>query len=251
MGKVVGLIGSASGKIGNLVYAVTNGIQTARVYQPIVANPKTTAQSLQRAKGNLCGQLSGMVSRECILGLGGNARIRRGEFLRNLLRKCTAQVIDGDITAKLYPADIVFSRGDVEPVVYLGNPTLTASSLTVTVSRRTGVTDEQANAALTQIIVVFADELGRFRATMQKVISTPVTSSSVTFDFVSVTGTFYAYLYVVPIATIDGSRMTVNGEEVMPGTAELSAVLSLNAATTPLKWGDSVYASETRYPAVP
>ena len=43
-------IGNGSGKVGNLVVATRAGDQITRVYQPRVANPKSYAQMLQRAK---------------------------------------------------------------------------------------------------------------------------------------------------------------------------------------------------------
>lgn len=53
MAKIVGLIGSGHGKLGNSVMTVRRGIQIARVYQPVVANPKSARQQLSRAKMRL------------------------------------------------------------------------------------------------------------------------------------------------------------------------------------------------------
>lgn len=50
MAKAVGLIGSLKGKVGNTVFATRRGTQIARVYQPVVANPKSSRQALSRAK---------------------------------------------------------------------------------------------------------------------------------------------------------------------------------------------------------
>lgn len=50
MGKNVGLIGGVSGKVGTMVFATRRGVQITRVYQPIVANPKSKRQLLSRAK---------------------------------------------------------------------------------------------------------------------------------------------------------------------------------------------------------
>lgn len=49
MGKNnAGILGQFTGKIGNVVGAVSRGVQTTRVYQPIVNNPKTAKQIQQR-----------------------------------------------------------------------------------------------------------------------------------------------------------------------------------------------------------
>lgn len=247
MAKVVGLIGGTSGKVGNVVYAVSNGVQTARIYQPIVANPKTTAQILQRAKANLVGQLSSMVSKACIVGLGGNARERRSAFLRNALLKATASTSSGRVQAKLQPSDIVFSRGDVEPVVFPGTPTMTTTSLTFNVERRAGVTDEQADSSATQIIVLFADELGRYRSSMSQVVATPATSAPVVFNFVPVTDRFYAYVYLVPIS-LRGARMSTVMEEIDPSAESIDADVVLNSGLVSLDYGDSIFLRSIEYP---
>lgn len=53
MAKITGLIGSGHGKLGNTVMTVRRGQQIARVYQPVVANPKSARQQLSRAKMRL------------------------------------------------------------------------------------------------------------------------------------------------------------------------------------------------------
>lgn len=53
MAKIVGLVGSLHGKLGNTVMTVRRGAQIARVYQPVVANPKSARQQLSRAKMRL------------------------------------------------------------------------------------------------------------------------------------------------------------------------------------------------------
>lgn len=50
MAKIVGLVGTMSGRIGNMVYSKKNGITIARSYQPQVANPNTQMQVYTRAR---------------------------------------------------------------------------------------------------------------------------------------------------------------------------------------------------------
>lgn len=90
MAKNVGLIGSLQGKLGNAVFYVSNGVQVSRVYQPVVANPNTSLQIAQRAKMALAGRLSKITPIVALAGLGGdNKRIRRGEFVKELIRAST------------------------------------------------------------------------------------------------------------------------------------------------------------------
>lgn len=49
MGKInQGILGGVSGKVGSVVGASWKGIPTVRVHQPIVSNPKTADQTIQR-----------------------------------------------------------------------------------------------------------------------------------------------------------------------------------------------------------
>ena len=58
MAKLYGISGKATGKKGDTVFAVRNGEQIIRQYNPIVGNPKTEAQVDNRAKLKLLSQLA-------------------------------------------------------------------------------------------------------------------------------------------------------------------------------------------------
>lgn len=62
MAKVYGINGVATGKLGNQVFAIRNGEQIARQYQPVVSNPNTEAQVGVRARLKLMSQLSASVA---------------------------------------------------------------------------------------------------------------------------------------------------------------------------------------------
>lgn len=62
MAKIYGINGVITGKLGAAVYAVRNGEQISRQYQPVVANPSTEAQIAARAKLKLMSQLSAVMA---------------------------------------------------------------------------------------------------------------------------------------------------------------------------------------------
>lgn len=113
MGKFVGLIGTISGKVGNVVFVKGDkGTSYGRTYQPVVANPKTVGQVDQRAKMNLVGRMSQVTPYEVLLGMGGNKRMRRSEFNKLLLSAATIdRSVPGSIVAKIAPGEIMFSKG--------------------------------------------------------------------------------------------------------------------------------------------
>lgn len=62
MAKTIGISGPTSGKLGGQVYAVRNGEQIVRAYQPYVSNPSTINQVKNRAKMKLLSQLSASIA---------------------------------------------------------------------------------------------------------------------------------------------------------------------------------------------
>lgn len=62
MAKIYGINGVITGKLGAAVYAVRNGEQISRQYQPVVSNPSTSLQVAARAKLKLMSQLSAVMA---------------------------------------------------------------------------------------------------------------------------------------------------------------------------------------------
>lgn len=112
MGKLVGLVGTISGKIGTMVYSKgKGGITYGRAYQPQVSNPKTLGQTYQRVKMNLVGRMSQVTPAEVLVSLGSDKRECRSEFNRLLLGVATVENSGSNPIAKIAPEDVVFSKG--------------------------------------------------------------------------------------------------------------------------------------------
>lgn len=62
MGKIQGIVGCISGKMGNAVFRQRNGETVISQYQPIVKNPNTLAQQNARAAFKLATQLSAIMA---------------------------------------------------------------------------------------------------------------------------------------------------------------------------------------------
>lgn len=114
MSKSTNGLGQFRGKLGGVVYAVRNGQQIVRAYQPVVANPKSTEQRLQRAKGVLAGKLSHLIPASVIVGMNGGSKTgRRAMFNKNLLDSIVSEiaVTTGDAKATLVPDMLLLSNG--------------------------------------------------------------------------------------------------------------------------------------------
>lgn len=251
MSKVVGLIGSASGKLGNVVYAVVNGIQTARVYQPNVSNPKSQGQILQRAKGNLVGRLSSFVPPIALLGLGGNPRVRRSRFLRQSLLAATAVMVDGVARAKIAPEDVQFSYGDVAPVFRLSvitaaNPNVLSVTMTAAGTAQQSEIDAQSGRLIAIIFRLEDNELIEC-VTMPMNKPTAPSASVATLMPVQYSGAYAAEVFYVPMRTPNGDALSVYGKSVGIEDEDLGAVLQVNESAFAFDYGSSVYLGEAEY----
>lgn len=139
MAKIVGFVGTGSGRVGNVVLSKgPNGLTISRSYQPVVANPRTDAQLNQRAKVNLAGRVSKLVPAEAISGLSmGSNRLNRQEFLANLIKSCVVSKVSGVFQASVAPERVVFSHGTETPAASMGTIAVTANTVTLPLSNVT------------------------------------------------------------------------------------------------------------------
>lgn len=117
MSVLISAMGKQRGKIGGMVCRQVPGVGTvATEYQPMVRNPRTIAQTKQRNKMNLAGQLSKHTPYEFIAGLDTNRRIARSTFVSNLLKYIGVDN-QNPLSASLLFEYVEYSKG---PSVNLG-----------------------------------------------------------------------------------------------------------------------------------
>ena len=243
MGKIVGLIGSASGKIGNVVYSVTNGVQTARIYQPVVYNPKSNLQTIQRAKGNLAGRISSFTPRTAIMGLGSNNRARRGAFLSNLLLRATVDATTNGYKARIDNPDVLFSRGAV--MLSILNPSVTALANYLTVNLSGASTsmipvDVYAAMQTRLVAMVYDNTTQELVEVITSIANKPTqTGSASTTMITSHPEGYYADIYAIPMSTADGSAITISSGLAMKDDETIAASLSVNSNSIVFKYGKS------------
>ena len=144
MARIYGLNGTLRGRQGNNVFAVQNGTQIVRAYQPVVANPRTSAQQLIRARFSLAGKISGFTPSFAVSGMRGNsARSRRAAFVSALSKAATAVAIQGGYQAILPFVNFTFSQGSIAKWSQDITPTAALAAngqITVTVPGMTTIT---------------------------------------------------------------------------------------------------------------
>lgn len=246
MAKTTIGLGQFSGRVGGVVYAVQAGRQVVRAYQPVMSNPKSTAQSIQRAKGNLVGRISKLTPWQILEGLGDNKFNRRSRFLRLLLRKVTAGQAAGDpstFNAKLLDRDFVFSEGTLVPLHSISSPVYDVSSVTVSAARVTGVTVEQAASQGLLVVCVICQATGVWEEIQYRFLAPADFESgpvSVTFNHRS-EGAYNAMLYCAAFGSADGSRLPTVTDDLTSTVNSLDALLSVGTGSSSVVWSASEF----------
>lgn len=186
MGKLVGLIGTVSGKVGNIVFCKgENGMTYGRTYQPRVSNPKTVLQMDQRAKMNLVGRMSQVTPKKLLVGMSGTSpRARRSVFTHILLSSATIdRSVPGEVLALMAPEDIVFSQGAEIISASAATPTITSTSMSVSI---TLTDDSLAGRYGERIVVAIVDpshKAGYSHVAYKDQIFDDTTSKTVTVNY--------------------------------------------------------------------
>lgn len=254
MAKIVGLVGAVSGKVGNFVGAVVGGVQTMRVYQPIVANPRTVGQVQQRGKVNLAGQLTSVITRVAIEGLPGNARQRRSTLNKNLINAVT-------IANNVYSVkgeSIVFSKGVASPThtVTLGNITREDANVVSLTMSASAISDAAlANGGVVRLIVLAVPKpIVTGQAKPSIVVFdwnlTPVQTQStdIAIDTVGDVVNYNFFAYVVPLTMVNSAALDF---DYLNSLTE-SEVIKLDGKTRTsgaYTYGDSMYLGVKAGPA--
>lgn len=245
-------LGQFSGRVGGVVYAVQAGRQVVRAYQPIVSNPKSTAQSIQRAKGNLVGRISKITPWQILEGLGDNKFNRRSRFLRLLLRKATAGPAAGDPTkfnAKLADDDFVFSEGAIVPYTIITQLTAEQYSASYTIARASGISSVQNASQGFLVVAVIKQSSGVWEEVMYKyVLPSDFLSGSYTGQFQHRgLGDYTVSLYGAPFGTADGSKLPTVPGDLTSTANSLDALLAVGTAASSVVWGASALGKSATY----
>lgn len=246
MAKTPNGIGQFSGRVGGIVYAVRSGQQIVRAYQPIVTNPKSSAQSIQRAKANLVGRISKITPYQVLEGLGKNKSQRRSRFLRLLLRKVTAGPAAGDpstFNAKLLDSDFVFAEGALIPFYDITAVTVAATAVNVTLSRASGISAEIAASQGVLVVAIIKQSSGVFEEVTYRFVSPDeLTTGSVAIQMRHrQEGAFEAAVFMAPFGTADGSRLPTVAGDLTSTSNSLDAMLEVGTGVSSIVWGASAF----------
>lgn len=247
-------LGQFSGRVGGVVYAVQAGRQVVRAYQPVVSNPKSTAQSIQRAKGNLVGRISKITPWQILEGLGDNKFNRRSRFLRLLLQKTTAGQAAGDpstFNAKLNDTDFVFSEGTLVPAFRISYASAALRTISVQVGRTPGLNEDVYASQGILVVVVIKQSTGVWEEVQYRFVSASEiteTAASLTFQH-RAEGDYTASVYIAPFGSSDGSKLPTVSGDLTSTVNSLDALLSVGSAASSVVWGASSFETSATFTA--
>lgn len=246
MAKLVGLIGTGRGKLGNMVlYKGSKGETLARAYQPQVFNPKTAGQTEQRSKINLAGQLSKLVSKNLIKPFGGSGRTNRSDFNRELIKAINVDTLNG-YTAKINPADIKFSKGAIIVQASASAATITADALSLSLTLYDEGNINRYGERIVAVVYSTAAADAVSQVAFADIIMTAATAQTINVKFGAplVTGNIVAY-YRIPFAIADAALVSNYGE-IYGTTTEIAAAVTQNASSQ-LAWGETLFVSAANF----
>lgn len=250
MAKSPNGLGQFSGKLGGVVYAVRGGEQIVRAYQPVVNNPKSTSQMLQRAKGNVVGRLSAITPREVIFGLGSNNIRRRSRFLQLALRNAKARFDGTDYVGSLPEDLLILSEGSFSAPFSFILASISGNTLTATIDRFSGISEADYNTMGITLVVYGIDPVS---GAYDYVVYTPVTlpawgsggAASFTQQIVlpKVSGHTFA-AYIIPFRTNPSAAATIS-RDLYSDADEFAAALALSQANGNFIYAKSQYINPT------
>lgn len=246
MGKFVGLIGTISGKVGNVIFVKgEKGVSYGRTYQPVVANPKTEAQTNQRAKMNLVGRLSQVTPKELIIGLGGvNSRQRRSNFSSRLLNAAVVErPTSGNVIAKIAPEDIVFSQGAEVLNATMASPTITARSISVALTLSDATLAGKYGERIVVAIIDPSDKAGYSQVKYADEVLDNTIAKTITVNLGSdMADESLVCIYRLPFA-LNEDGMRLRSETLNNDGTDITARLLASGTAYTRGWGQSLLAA--------
>lgn len=187
-----------TGKVGTLVGM--KGKNGSAYIRTLVtpANPKTPAQTDQRVKMSLAGQMSKLTPQALLVGMSTEKRMRRPNFTGNIARNAVVTTIDNQRAAKIDPALVLFSDGAAS-LFDSRNLTVTAKPTSVQ-----SVIDEAGfNETLVSVLVVaaFADANGL----VMSIVGDTITADNLTSVIAAPQGYSRVNVYYIPVEMAEGT----------------------------------------------
>ncbi len=182
--KLNGIVGTGSGKLGASVFSVNSGKQIVRQYQPVVANPSTSAQVNQRASLKLMSQLAAAMAPVIVIPKEGMVSARNRFISKNF-----DSVYASDGVAQITYENLQITPGNV------GLPSISATraegATTITVNLSAA-----PSADISRVVyVMFKKTQGQLEYVGSRVVTTRGENNNFPASFPTTSGDVILYAY--------------------------------------------------------
>lgn len=254
-------MGKFRGKVGSVVMRVRDGKQIASEYQPVVSNPKSEAQTLQRARINLAGRLSHVITSDIIMFEGMNKSRSRAFLQKVLINGSEANRVQGQqasaIVANIIPENIILAKGSAVQMLPNVGLQVAGEDITVSLPQIMNYRDASVPSFLHVVILLASDNpdypIYVMKEEEVKQNNTPgaaMFSNSVTISVSSslmgknYTAYGYAYYGIGKVGSASAAYDGITGTE-----QELSASVNLMFAQGAMDVSDSVFCGAAKLDA--
>lgn len=245
MGKSTNGLGQFSGKVGALVFAVSNGEQIVRQYQPIVTNPRSDAQLQQRAKMVLAGKVSSVFPTSLLYTLSGNNRKRRGALISTIVKSASVAKSGDGYTAAIDPAALRFVRGFDAEIVRsgtAGQPTWDPQNATLTIVHNNLAQTqgfEDGDLFLNVMLLIRKD--GEYDPVLIVVESEMGVPSMMYTLSAYAAKEYVAHVYIVATRQRQSGITSVSTDGVGGSDESITSTLGLGTGISAIEWTNSYY----------
>lgn len=191
MARIFGLSGRITGRKGDAVFSVRKGEQIVRQYNPMVLNPNTEAQTIQRAKMKLASQISSVFANVIAIPSNG-AKTSRNIFTKTNFGLITRDEQAEGIKVSVDLQHIQLTNSGRAMTPFVAGIDKVNHVLNVALMRNAASLYDRV---VYVVIGISADGQMNFRAT--KVATNATTNGTFPLSFSAISGAFCVYAYGV------------------------------------------------------
>lgn len=243
MARATSGLGQFRGKVGAVVFRVSQGKQIASAYQPAVRNPKSNLQTAQRNKMYLASQISKLVPREDIVGLAprGSARNRRNMLIKNVIDYSGTSMENGIFKTVFQAQNLMLSNGrNMEEFIV---PSLSQQSEnTINISINATIGEENYNSLAIKLVQfdVINDAYSGYKSSWLALPTFDENGVSLSATFTKTQGSIF---YLIPVLLNQNVRYSNERKTLIQisenSTFDVTGEYNINQAV--YEWCKSMY----------
>lgn len=243
MARATSGLGQFRGKVGAVVFRVSQGQQIASAYQPAVKNPKTNLQTAQRDKMYLASQISKLVPRADIVGLNprGSARDRRNMLIKNVIDYSGTSMENG-VFKTVFPAQNLKLSNGRKMEDYI-NPSLSSQSGSpITIAINASIGEETYNSLALKLVQfdVINDAYSAYKSSWLELPPFDESGVSLSASFTTTQGSIF---YLIPVLLNQNVRYSSERKTLIQisenSSFDVTGEYGINQAV--YEWCDSMF----------